>query len=99
MFLVGNLFSALAQVVDTVIMVFWWLVLIRAVTSWVNPDPNNTVVVFLWRVTEPLLAPFRRVLPAWNIGVDLSPLLAILFLMFLRIFLVQSLYGIAVRIQ
>lgn len=99
MFLVGNLFSALAQITDTVITVFWWLILVRAVTSWVNPDPANTIIIFLHRVTEPMLAPFRRLVPAWNIGVDLSPLLAILFLMFVRIFLVQSLFGLAARLQ
>lgn len=95
----ANFFAALAQIIDTVITVYWWLIVFRAITSWVNPDPANTIVVFLVRVTEPLLAPFRRLIPAWNIGLDLSPLIAILFLMFLRVFLVQSLYGLSYRLQ
>ena len=100
MFVAGNFFSAIAQIVDTVITVFWWLILIRALISWVNPDPSNTIVVFLQRVTEPILAPFRRLIPmSWNIGIDLSPIFAILFLMFIRVFLVQSLFGLAYRLQ
>src|SRR3989344_8672304 len=98
MFVAGNFFSALAQVLDTVITVFWWLIIVRALVSWVNPDPNNTIVVFLYRVTEPILAPFRRLIP-WQVGVDLSPLIAILFLMFVRYFFVQSLFGLAYRLQ
>ena len=99
MFVMSNFLSALAQVIDTVITVYWWLIIFRAITSWVNPDPANIIIVFLVRVTEPLLALFRRLIPMWNIGIDLSPLLAILFLMFLRAFLVQSLYGLAYRLQ
>ena len=99
MFVLGNFFSALAQVLDTVITIFWWLIVVRALISWVNPDPNNGLVIFLVRVTEPVLAPFRRILPAWNIGLDLSPLIAILFLMFVRYFLVQSLFTLAYRLQ
>lgn len=99
MFMVGNFFSALAQILDVVITIFWWLIIVRVVISWVNADPENAIVVFLYRVTEPILLPFRRIIPTWNIGVDLSPLLAILFLMFVRYFVVQSLYGWAYRLQ
>ncbi len=95
----ANFLSGLAQVIDTVITVFWWLIVFRAITSWVSPDPTNPIIVFLARVTEPFLSLFRRLIPMWNIGIDLSPLLAILFLMFLRVFLVQSLYGLAYRLQ
>jgi YggT family protein len=99
MFVMGNFFAALAQVLDTVITIFWWLIVVRALVSWVNPDPSNTIVVFLVRVTEPILAPFRRLVPALQTGFDLSPLLAILFLMFVRYFFVQSLFGLAYRLQ
>ena len=99
MFALGNLFSALAQILDTIITIFWWLIIVRALISWVNPDPYNPIVVFLYRITEPVLAPFRKIMPSWNIGLDLSPLLAILCLMFIRYFLVQSLFGLAYRLQ
>lgn len=99
MFVVGNLLSALSQVLDAVVDVFMWLIFIRVLISWVNPDPGNMVVIFLYRVTEPILAPFRRLTGNWNIGIDLSPFFAVLFLMFLRIFLIQTLLGIAYRLQ
>lgn len=99
MFALGNLFSALAQILDTIITIFWWLIIVRALISWVNPDPYNAIVVFLYRITEPVLAPFRKIMPSLNIGLDLSPLLAILCLMFIRYFLVQSLFGLAYRLQ
>ena len=99
MFVMANFLTGLAQVIDTIITVYWWLIVFRAITSWVSPDPTNVIIVFLARVTEPVLALFRRLIPMWNVGIDLSPLLAILFLMFLRVFLVQSLYGLAYRLQ
>ena len=99
MFIFGNLFYALSQVLEVVITVYWWLIIFRAVTSWVNPDPSNTIVLFLVRVTEPILAPFRRLIPAERFGIDLSPIFAILVLLFLRYFLVQTLYTLALRFQ
>lgn len=92
MFIIGNLFMALARVLDMVIPLIYWLIIIRAVISWFSPDPYNFLVQLLHKVTEPILYPFRRIIPVYNIGIDISPLLAILALYFLRIFLVSSLY-------
>ena len=99
MFVLGNFFQAVAVVLGYLLDIYWWLILIRALLSWVNPDPHNPIVQFIERATEPVLAPFRKLLPAYRIGLDLSPLVATLFLYFLKIFLVQSLLGLAVRLQ
>lgn len=99
MFLLANFFEALAVVAGYAIEIFWWLIIIRALLSWVNPDPSNPIVQFIERVTEPLLRPFRQLVPAYKLGIDISPILAILFLYFLKIFLVKSLLGIAFRIR
>jgi YggT family protein len=99
MFVLGNFFAALAHILDTVITIFWWLIIVRALLSWVNPDPYNAIVIFLYKVTEPILAPFRRLIPSLGIGLDLSPLIALLFLTFAKIFIVQSLMGIAARLH
>lgn len=93
----ANFLQASARVLDALITFMWWLVVIRALLSWVNPDPHNAIVQFIERTTEPLLHPFRQLIPAYKIGIDVSPLLAALFLYFLRIFLVQTLYGLAAR--
>ncbi|MBI4432892.1 MAG: YggT family protein [Candidatus Omnitrophica bacterium] len=99
MFVLGNFFSALAAVLGMVIQLFWWLIVIRALLSWVNPDPYNPVVQFIERATEPILAPLRRLFPTYRMGIDISPLVALLLLYFLKIFLVQTLLGLAMRLQ
>ena len=99
MFVFGNFFQAAAAVSGALIEILWWLVVIRALLSWVNPDPANPIVQFIERATEPLLAPFRRWIPTFKIGIDLSPLLALLFLYFLKVFLLQTLMGLAVRLR
>lgn len=100
MFIVANFLSAVAQVLDVLLNIYWWIILIRALISWVNPDPYNPIVVFLQRVTEPVLEPIRRLVPPERMGgIDLSPLVAMLAILFVRIFLVQSLIEIAARIR
>lgn len=97
MFILGNFFIALAKVLDIIIPLAYWLVIIRAVLSWFNPDPYNFLVQLLHKTTEPILSPFRRIIPVYNMGIDLSPILAILVLVFLRYFLVMTLYQLGQR--
>ena len=98
MFIMGNFIRAIALVMDYAIQFFWWLVIVRALLSWVSPDPYNPIVQFIERVTEPLLAPFRRLIPSGRFGIDLSPLFALLFLYFLKLFLIQTLLDLASRL-
>ena len=97
MFVLGNFVAALAQVVGIILTIMYWLILIRALISWVNPDPFNPVVQFLHRVTEPVLEPIRRLLP--QMPIDLSPLIAFFAIIFLQRFLVQTLYDLAARLH
>ena len=96
MFILSNLIVSLSQVLDIGLSVFYWMILIRALLSWVNPDPSNTIVQVLQRATEPVLEPIRRLLPAMPI--DISPILAFLAIVFLRSFLVQTLRDLAYRL-
>ena len=97
MFVLSNFIRALASVTDIVLSVFYWLILIRALISWVSPDPYNPIVQFLYRTTEPVLEPFRRILPAS--GIDLSPILAFIAIIFLKGFLVQTLVDLSYQLQ
>jgi YggT family protein len=97
MFVLSNFISALGDLVNIVLTVFYWLILIRAVISWVSADPFNPIVQFLHRTTEPVLEPIRRLLPP--MAFDLSPLIAFFAIIFLKQFLVRTLYDIAVRVQ
>jgi YggT family protein len=80
--------------------VLYWLILVRALISWVNPDPYNPIVRFLYKTTEPILYPIRRMLPLdAGIGLDISPIIAFLILIFLRSFLVKTLLDISFRLR
>ena len=98
MFVLGNLVAALTTILDYALTIANWLIIIRALLSWVNPDPYNVIVQFLYKITEPLLAPFRRLVPAYSIGIDLSPIFALLAIWFLKLFLSRTLFGIAMRL-
>ena len=97
MFVFSNLITAFATILDYILMAANWLIIIRALISWVNPDPYNVIVQFLYKVTDPILAPFKRILPGHLMGVDISPIFALLAIWFLKLFLVRTLLGIAMR--
>ncbi|MEI7998454.1 MAG: YggT family protein [Candidatus Omnitrophota bacterium] len=97
MFVMGNFLSALAYLVNILLTIMYWIILFRAIISWVSPDPFNPIVQFLNRVTEPVLEPIRRLLP--SLSIDFSPLIAFFCIIFLKKFLVASLYDMAMRFQ
>ncbi len=98
MFAIGNLFMAVAKVLDIVLNIFMWIVIARAILSWVSPDPFNPIVRFIHNVTEPVLYPIRTKLPLSFGGLDLSPIVVFLGIIFLRTFVVNSLMGMAARL-
>ena len=99
MFVAGNFLDAVARILDIALTAYYWIIIVRAIISWVNPDPWNPIVQFLQRVTEPVLAPIRRILPMGRWGIDFSPLVAILALIFIQQFLVGSLRDLAWRMR
>lgn len=98
MFVAGNALQGFARILEIVLQLYMWIIIARALISWVNPDPWNPIVQFLDRVTEPVLAPIRRWM-SWGMGIDLSPLVAILIIYFLQYALVGSLYEMAMRMH
>jgi len=100
MFVYGNFLIAAAQIVDIVLTVYYWLILVRALISWVSPDPFNPIVQFLYRVTEPVLEPVRKILPAgMRMGLDISPIIVFLAIFFLKSFLVATLMETGLRLK
>ena len=99
MFVASNFLQATAGVLGMLLDVYWWLIVIRALLSWVSPDPYNVIVQFIERSTEPVLRPLRQLVPAYKIGLDLSPIFALALIYFLRIFLVKTLIDISLRIS
>ncbi len=98
MFVLGNLLLAVAKVLDIVLVLFMWIVVARAVLSWVNPDPYNPIVRIIYNVTEPVLSYIRRLVPVHFGGIDLSPMIAVLGVIFLQVFLVSSLERMAMML-
>jgi YggT family protein len=96
MFVFTNFLSAVAYVIEILLNIYMWIVIARALISWVNPDPYNPIVSFLYRATEPVLYRVRRIIPDLG-GIDLSPLIVLLIIYFLKEFLVKSIYMISYR--
>jgi YggT family protein len=92
MSVLSNFAVALARIIDIVLTLYMWIIIFRAVVSWVNADPYNKIVIFLYRVTEPVLRPVRRIIPLRmrNVGIDFSPVIVILVILFLQYFLVET---------
>jgi YggT family protein len=95
----GNFLMAAAKVISLALNAFMWVLIVRAVLSWVSPDPYNPIVRFIHRVTEPVLYRVRRHLPVVFSGIDLSPIVVILAIVFLEHFLVASLYEMGLRMR
>jgi len=98
MFVAGNILQGLAYVLDTVLFLYMWLIIVRALISWVNPDPWNPIVQFLSRATDPVLVVIRRRVGLLG-GIDVSPILAILLIMFLQYAVVQTIRDIGLRLH
>jgi len=98
MFIIGNLLLALAKILHLILNFYMWIIIARAVISWVSPDPYNPVVRFLYNATEPVLYPLRRRLPVYFGSIDFSPMILLLIILFLDNFLVPTLAGLAMRI-
>ena len=99
MFIIVNLLDAIAVIIHYVLTIYMWLIIIRAVISWVNPDPYNPIVNFLYQVTEPVLSKVRRYLPFRNMAIDFSPIIVFMIIIFLDRFLVGTLQDIVMRLK
>lgn len=97
MFIPANFINALATILDVALNLYMWIIVIRALISWVNPDPYNPIVQILYRITEPVLYPIRKRLPFGQI--DFSPIIVILIILFLQYFLVASLKDLAFQMK
>lgn len=98
MFVLGDFFIALARLVELLITILSWLIVVRALISWVNPDPFNPIVQFLYRATDPVLAPIRKFLPTLG-PFDISPVIAFFILYFLKLFLVSTLVDLGMKLK
>ena len=95
MLILSNFFMAVAIVLDYALSIYMWIIIASAVLSWVNPDPYNPIVRFLRKATEPVFYQIRKHLPVTFGGMDLSPIVVFLVIIFLQNFVVKSLIGLS----
>jgi YggT family protein len=95
MFVFGYFLMAVAKILNLVLICFMWIVVARAILSWVSPDPFNPIVRFVHNLTEPVLYRIRTVVPARFGGIDFSPIIVILGVVFLQSFFVNSLFRLS----
>ncbi len=95
MFIIGYLIEAVAMVIEMILNIYMLIVIAQVILSWVNPDPYNPIVRFIHNVTDPLLSRIRKTIPVVYGGIDFSPFIVLVAIVFLRNFLVKSLYGLA----
>jgi len=81
------------NVITTIIRLYSYLILARVLLSWLSVDYHNPIVQFIYKVTEPVLAPFRVMLPLGGMGLDLSPIIVFFLLNLLQ----RSIVNILVR--
>ncbi len=98
--MLGNLIFATAKLLDLGINLYVIIIIIRAILSWFNPNPYSSGMMFLTKITDPVLERIRRLLPLGSgVGLDLSPIIAIFGLLFIKYFLVSSLYDIGAGLK
>lgn len=95
MLVLNNFLQAIAGLLDTLLGIYVWIIIISVILTWVNPDPHNPIVRILNNLTEPVFRQVRRFLPFTVIGgIDLSPIVVLILVQFVKMFLVKSLYQI-----
>ncbi len=99
MFILGNFIRAVAEILNIGLTIFMWIVIAQAILSWVNPDPFNPIVRFINQVTQPVLYQIRKRMPTAVGGIDFSPIIVLLGVVFLKIFVVESLLHLSVTLS
>jgi len=96
-FIFGDLILAIAKILNILLGTYKWIIIIAALISWVNPDPYNPIVRFLYSITDPVLRPVRRLI-GYRLGpIDISPLIVIIVIIFLQSFLINILMKIGLQ--
>ncbi len=99
MFIFGDILVAISKVLDVVLTFLWIIILARAILSWVNPDPYNPIVRFIYNVTEPILYQVRKRLPFQFGGMDFSPLIVFLAIILIQEIIIHRLYVLGASIR
>ena len=94
----ANFLSAIAEILNFVFSAYFFVIVFRVIFSWIRIPSLYPVAVIVYKLTEPLLKPIRKYVPPHKMGgLDLSPMILLIILMFIRSFVIQSLAEYAMR--
>jgi len=99
MFVFGNLFSTIGSILNMLLTLYFWIIFARVVLSWVRPDPYNTLVRTICRLVDPVTYRISRIIPTRIGMIDFAPFILMLLIMFLKEFLVKTLFDIGLRMH
>lgn len=99
MFVFGNLFSTIAHILDILLEVYMWVVIVRAILSWINPNPYNPLVRIIYGLVDPVTYRISRFFPTRIGMIDIAPFLLLLIIIFLQKFIVRTLFDLAIRMR
>lgn len=100
MFVLANLIDGVTTVLDLALSMYGFCIFAVVIISWIAPRSMHPAIAFLRRITDPVLYRIRRAIPfVYQAGFDFSPIVAFLVIMFLKRFLVASLYQFAMNMR
>lgn len=99
MFVFGNLFSTIAHILDILLEVYMWVVIVRAILSWINPNPYNPLVRIIYGLVDPVTYRISRFFPTRIGMIDIAPFILLLIIIFLQKFIVRTLFDLAIRMR
>lgn len=92
---IATFVQAIATIISMLLNLYIWILIIATLLSWVRPDPYNPIVQVLYRLSEPVFAKVRKIIPTNIGGLDIAPLIVIVALKFIDLTLVKILYNFA----
>lgn len=100
MILISNIITGFASLIGTLSSLYMWLFIINVIFSWIQPNPFNPIVSFIRAITEPVLFRIRKYLPfTFGMGIDFSPLVAILLLQLFNSIVIQTIYEYGLQLK
>jgi YggT family protein len=91
-----NLVVFVASMLQGLLQLYFWVVIASAVLSWIEPNPYNPIVRFIYSVTEPVLDWVRRRIPVVFGGLDLSPIVVIVAIQFMQGYVIPTIERLAI---
>ena len=90
--MLSNLLLSILDIINFILQAYSMVIIGRVVISWVNADPYNPIVRFIYEITEPVLGRIRRILPVSFGGIDLSPMILLLAIIFIQNFIARTIH-------